>query len=58
MPLSVLDLEDAIDHLAGPEHWSTRQKVPPEVDNCGLSEVPAQNVSLPDTIPAAGVKKP
>lgn len=32
LPTSVRDLEDAIDRLAGPEHWVTRTKVHPEVD--------------------------
>jgi hypothetical protein len=57
MPLSVLDLEDAIDRIGDPEHWLTHRLVPPEVDNC-MPFVPTQKVHLPETIPPPPVTKP
>jgi hypothetical protein len=30
MPASVRKLEDAIDRVAGPEHWTTREHIPPK----------------------------
>jgi hypothetical protein len=52
MPFAVRKLEDAIDRIAGPEQWTVKSVVPPEVDGCDASiPIPIEKPRLPGSLP-------
>jgi hypothetical protein len=57
MPFAVHELEDAIDRIAGPEHWTVRSIIPPELDGCDAS-IPIEKPTLPTSLPPATPREP